>query len=64
VDYEGESFAIGFNAQYLLDYLSVAGSERIRIRLGEPMGQGMFEPVRSDDDPGEDLYIVMPMALS
>ena len=63
IDYSGESFAIGFNAQYLLDFLAVAGTEKVRLSLGREMGQGLFEPVRDDDAKGEDIYVVMPMAL-
>lgn len=75
IEYSGEQFAIGFNAQYLLDYLAVAGTKDVRVRLGESMGQGLLEPVWPEadgDDPpsiaaakkGLDKYIVMPMALS
>jgi DNA polymerase-3 subunit beta len=64
VDYQGAGLKIGFNGQYLLDFLSAAGTDEVRISLGEEMGQGLFEPVRAGDDVAEDRYIVMPMALS
>jgi len=64
VEFKGEPMAIGFNAQYLLDFLSVAGAEKVRVKLGKEMGQGLFEPVREEGDNREDTYIVMPMALS
>ncbi|HHN73793.1 MAG TPA: DNA polymerase III subunit beta [Acidobacteria bacterium] len=64
VEYTGEDFSIGFNAQYLLDFLAVCGSEQIEISLGQPMGQSLFRPVRDEEDRREDLYVVMPMALS
>jgi DNA polymerase-3 subunit beta len=63
IEYSGETFAIGFNAQYVLDYLGVAGSDSIRLCLGEEMGQGLFQPAREGEDSGRDKYIVMPMAL-
>ncbi len=63
VDYGGAPLEIGFNAQYLLDFLAVAGTEKIRAHLGEPMSQGLFEPVRPEDDDRIDRYVVMPMAL-
>lgn len=63
VSYSGEPLAIGFNAQYLIDFLAVAGTERVRVILGREMGQGLFEPVRPADDRREDRYIVMPMSL-
>ncbi len=64
VQYDGDPLTIGFNAQYLLDFLSVAGTERVRVSLGKEMGQGLFEPVRAAGDTREDRYVVMPMALS
>ncbi len=64
VEYSGEPLSIGFNAQYLLDFLAVAGTERVRISLGKEMTQGLFEPVRPQGDEREDKYVVMPMALS
>ncbi|GAB4371892.1 MAG: DNA polymerase III subunit beta [Acidobacteriota bacterium] len=63
VEYDGEPLEIGFNAQYLLDFLGVAGTEKIRAHLGEPMSQGLFEPVREEGDDRVDRYVVMPMAL-
>lgn len=64
VQYDGEPLTIGFNAQYLLDFLSVAGTEKVRLSLGREMGQGLLEPVRPAGDTREDRYVVMPMALS
>ena len=63
IDYSGETFAIGFNAQYVLDYLGVAGTDKIRVSLGQEMGQGLFQPVRADESGKDEKYIVMPMAL-
>lgn len=64
VSYPGEAFAIGFNAQYLQDFFAVAGTQQVEMSFGQPMGQGLMRPVRDEQDPREDLYIVMPMALS
>lgn len=63
IKYTGKPLKIGFNAQYLVDWLGVAGTEEVRLSLGEEMGQGLLEPVRPGDEVGEDKYIVMPMAL-
>jgi DNA polymerase-3 subunit beta len=63
VDYEGQAVQIGFNFQYLVDFLAVAGTDEVTVRLGEGMSQGLLEPTRPDDDEREDLYVVMPMAL-
>jgi len=64
LEYTGDPFSIGFNGQYLLDFLGVAGSEKVELSLGQSMGQGLLEPVRDSEDQREDVYIVMPMALS
>ncbi len=64
VEYLGDSLAIGFNAQYLLDFLAVVGTEKVVLSLGKVMGQGLFSPLRAEDDEREDSYVVMPMALS
>jgi len=63
IPYAGGELEIGFNAQYLLDFLNNAGTEKVRVSLGEPMSQGLFEPVRPVDDRRHDRYVVMPMAL-
>ena len=63
VAYPGAEIEIGFNAQYLLDFLNNVGTEQVRVLLGEPMGQGLFEPVRPAEDRRHDRYVVMPMAL-
>ena len=64
VSFSSEPFAIGFNAQYLQDFFGVAGTQAVEMSFGQPMGQGLMRPLREPEDPREDLYIVMPMALS
>ena len=70
-DYSGEEKVIGFNAKYLLDFLSVVGSSSVRMELDPRRGgddeaskrkagdkPGQFRP-----DPDGELdyrYIVMP----
>ena len=76
VDYKGEDKTIGFNAKYLLEFLNVVATERVRIEL-DPVKEGESEAERkakkSGDKPGQfrpdplgDLdyrYIVMPRDL-
>lgn len=64
VVYGGKPLQIGFNAQYLVDFLATCGTETVRLELGEVMGQGLLHPTRPDDDERQDRYVVMPMALS
>ena len=60
VEYAGAAVKIGFNAQYLLDFLSVAGNE-IELQLKDSESQGLLRPV--GDSTFEHRYVVMPMRL-
>ena len=59
IDYKGIDIAIGFNPQYLLDFLSVCASDSVTISVRDSETQGMLQPCL-----GTDLdyrYVVMPM---
>ena len=60
VDYSGEDFQIGFNAQYLLDVLSVARhGERVRLEL-----KGALNPcLISVPEDASFLSVVMPLKI-
>ncbi len=61
VEYSGDKFDIGFNAQYLQDFLSVVGECNVRIEFKDANSQTQMRP---DPDDGYDYrYIVMPMRL-
>ena len=58
-EYKGEGVEIGFNAQYVLDFLGVAGDDDVSLDLKDAESQGIFRPaVDSDTDY---RYVVMPM---
>jgi DNA polymerase-3 subunit beta len=60
LDYSGEPVEIGFNAQYLQDFLAAVGSERVSVELKDAESQGIFAP----EDAGDEYrYVVMPMRL-
>lgn len=59
VDYSGGSVEIGFNAQYLLDFLGVVGGEQVALELKDGESQGLLKPAAGDG--GEYRYVVMPM---
>lgn len=61
VDYKGDAVEIGFNAQYILDFLAAAGGDAVRLELKDSESQGIFRP----DGGGADdyRYVVMPMRL-
>lgn len=52
---------IGFNSQYLLDFLGVAGTEAVSLELKDQESQGMFRP--QGDVATDYRYVVMPMRL-
>lgn len=60
-EYKGDPVDIGFNAQYLLDFLGVAGTSAVSLELKDADSQGMLRPA----DAGETdyRYVVMPMRL-
>src|SRR5438477_443500 len=60
-EYQGATVEIGFNAQYLLDFLGVAGSESVSLELKDQESQGMFRP--AGDGATDYRYVVMPMRL-
>jgi DNA polymerase-3 subunit beta len=60
-EYQGGTVEIGFNAQYLLDFLGVAGSEAVSLELKDQESQGLFRP--AGDGTTDYRYVVMPMRL-
>jgi DNA polymerase III subunit beta len=60
-DYNGESLTIGFNAQYITDFLRATGSGDVRLELKDPQSAGQLRPAESEDY--KYRYIVMPMRI-
>jgi DNA polymerase-3 subunit beta len=59
VEYAGEAVQIGFNAQYLIDFLAVVGTDEVALEMKDAESQGLLRPV--GEDGGEYRYVVMPM---
>jgi DNA polymerase-3 subunit beta len=59
VDYAGEPVEIGFNAQYLVDFLAAAGTEQVSLELKDGESQGILRPRGLEGT--DHRYIVMPM---
>jgi len=60
-DYEGDELEIGFNAQYLLDFLGTIKSDKIRIELKDENSAVLMRP---DAEEGiRYLYVLMPMKI-
>ncbi len=60
-DYNGDTLAIGFNAQYLLDFLKATGSGDVKLELKDPQSAGQLRP--ADSEEYKYRYIVMPMRI-
>jgi DNA polymerase-3 subunit beta len=59
VEFDGPGVEIGFNPQYLLDFLGVVGSESVILSLKDGDTQGMLTPAGGSELQYQ--YIVMPM---
>jgi DNA polymerase III subunit beta len=59
IDYTGDPAEIGFNAQYLVEFLQAVGSDEVQLELKDAESQGMLKPVGETE--GEYRYVVMPM---
>jgi DNA polymerase-3 subunit beta len=61
VDYKGADFEIGFNSQYLLDFLVSVSSERIRLELKDENSAAVMRPEL--DEAVKYTYVIMPMKI-
>ena len=59
VEFDGDGIDIGFNPQYLLDFLGVCAVDSISISLKDSETQGLLRPVTASDL--DYKYVVMPM---
>jgi len=61
VAYDGEPMAIGFNAQYLTDFIKATGSCEVKLELKDAQSAGQLRPAEAEDY--KYRYIVMPMRI-
>jgi DNA polymerase-3 subunit beta len=62
VDYGGPTVEIGFNAQYLLEFLRAATEQRVAFHFKDAQSAGEMQPV-SESANSEYRYVVMPMRI-
>jgi DNA polymerase-3 subunit beta len=60
-DYDGEPVTIGFNAQYIQDFLNVIGDKKVKLEFKDSNGQAQLQPADAEDY--EYKYVVMPMRI-
>jgi DNA polymerase-3 subunit beta len=62
IEYRGDNMQIGFNGQYLLDFVSAVGAEKISIELKDDSSQGLLR--KTEEASGQEYrYVVMPMRI-
>jgi DNA polymerase-3 subunit beta len=61
IAYNGDPMTIGFNAQYLIDFIKATGSAEVKLELKDAQSAGQFRPADSEDY--KYRYIVMPMRI-
>ena len=59
IDYDGESFEIGFNARYLLDVCGQIGGETMEMRFADPASPTLV----LDPSDGGVQYVLMPLRV-
>jgi DNA polymerase-3 subunit beta len=59
--FQGDGLSIGFNAQYLLDFLKAVGTGDVSLELKDSQSAGQLRPLGSEDY--KYRYIVMPMRI-
>lgn len=62
VDYTGEKVSVGFNAQYIIEFLSVCNSEEVLMRLRDSRSAAQFE-VPGMPSSTDYCYVVMPIRV-
>jgi DNA polymerase-3 subunit beta len=61
IEYKGPEMEIGFNSQYILDFLATVNTEKVRLELKDENNAALMAP---DSDEGiKNLYVLMPMKI-
>jgi DNA polymerase-3 subunit beta len=61
VEYKGQDLEIGFNAQYLLDFLTAVASERIVFEIKDENSAVLLRP--ETEEALTSIYVLMPMKI-
>jgi DNA polymerase-3 subunit beta len=62
-EYSGPDLEIGFNAQYLLDFLRAVPQDHVSFGLKDQKSAGELQPSKTDEEPETYRYVVMPMRI-
>jgi len=61
VEYKGQDLEIGFNAQYLLDFLTAVDTEKVVFEVKDENSAVLIKP--DGEDAITNLYVLMPMKI-
>jgi len=61
--YQADPMVIGFNSQYLLDFLKAASAGDVRLEFKDPQSAGQLRPESNGDADFKYRYVVMPMRI-
>jgi len=59
--YQGDPLTIGFNANYIIDFLKAVGNGDVKLELKDAQSAGQLRPAEGEDY--KYRYIVMPMRI-
>jgi DNA polymerase-3 subunit beta len=60
--YQSDPLTIGFNSQYLLDFLKAASTPEVQLELKDAQSAGLLRPHENGDE-FKYRYVVMPMRI-
>lgn len=61
--YTADPMTIGFNSEYLLDFLKASNGGEVRLEFKDAQSAGQMRPEDSGDDGFRYRYVVMPMRI-
>jgi DNA polymerase-3 subunit beta len=61
VEYKGDNIEIGFNSQYLLDFLLTVNSERVAFEIRDENSAVLLKP--ETEESIKNIYVLMPMKI-
>jgi DNA polymerase-3 subunit beta len=61
VEYKGQDLEIGFNAQYLLDFLTAVGAEKVVFEIKDENSAVLLKP--EAEEALTNIYVLMPMKI-
>lgn len=61
IDYQGKAVNVGFNGNFVLDFLTHNNSEKITISLNDSESSFLFKPL--DSSRAHFIYIIMPLNI-